>query len=289
MNELSPRALQNDSTGPGDRARFFRVERHGALDCLTATFRTHVFPPHTHETYVIGVVEDGVHSYMHSGKRIVSGPGDICFINPGEVHDGTPLDGGYSYRMIYPFPSLLAKVASEVAGRPVGAPRFALSGVNDPELASRFIMLHRSMERGHDPLLTDELLYRLLGVLCQRYGREGLAVAQLGRERTAVRIAKDYLDARLADTVDLETVSREAGLTPFHLIRVFRRETGLTPHAWVVDRRIQVAAQLLRRGIAPSEVALDCGFADQSHLTRAFKARLGVTPGRFRRPEGLAA
>ena len=67
-----------------------------------------------------------------------------------------------------------------------------------------------------------------------------------------------------------------------HLIRAFRRETGLTPHAYLVDVRVRRARDRLRRGEAPSAVAAATGFSDQAHLTRAFKARFGVTPGVFR-------
>jgi AraC-like DNA-binding protein len=67
-----------------------------------------------------------------------------------------------------------------------------------------------------------------------------------------------------------------------HLIRAFRRETGLTPHAYLLDRRFRAASRALGRGEAPAAVALRCGFCDQSHLNRVFKARMGVTPGVYR-------
>ena len=75
---------------------------------------------------------------------------------------------------------------------------------------------------------------------------------------------------------------RLAGLPRHHLIRAFRRETGLTPHAYLIDVRVRRARERLRRGESLGEVAAATGFCDQPHLTRAFKARLGVTPGAFR-------
>ena len=71
-------------------------------------------------------------------------------------------------------------------------------------------------------------------------------------------------------------------------MRVFRAETGLTPHAYVVDVRVRRARELLRAGVSPAAAAGLVGFADQAHLTRAFKARLGVTPGAYRRAFGAA-
>jgi AraC-like DNA-binding protein len=106
-----------------------------------------------------------------------------------------------------------------------------------------------------------------------------------GDEPSPVRRLKEILSEpeRMGETVELATLSRAVGLSAFHLIRVFRKATGLTPHAWLVDYRINRARDLLRAGVAPSDVALRCGFADQAHLTRLFKARLGVTPGQYRR------
>ena len=70
------------------------------------------------------------------------------------------------------------------------------------------------------------------------------------------------------------------------LIRASRQETGLTPHAFLTDRRVRAAVRQLSAGDAPVDVAMACGFCDQSHLNRAFKARIGVPPGAFRRSPG---
>ena len=289
MQLLSPRDSFNPDMPKGDRTHFFRIDRHERLDCLKATFREHVFPPHTHETYVIGVVEEGLHSYMLKGVRISSNGGDFCFINPDEVHDGKPINGGYSYRMMYPRESLLKKIASEAMGRPVDAPRFAPPVVTDPMLAREFVAVHSMMEEGAEPLAADEALYRMLVKVIACYGHRRVSGPAALRERRAVEIAKAYLEAHLDEQVSLEALAAETGLTAYHLIRVFSAETGLTPHAWLVDRRVHAAANRLRRGEPLAEVAQACGFADQSHLTRAFKARIGVTPGRYRAPQLRAA
>jgi AraC-like DNA-binding protein len=289
MQLLSPRDSFDPNSHGGDRTHFFRIERHERLDCLKATFRDHVFPPHTHETYVIGVIESGIHEYLLKGVAIRSRPGDFCFINPDEVHDGRPVDGGYSYRMIYPRESLLRKIASEAMGRPVASPRFAPPVVTDPLLAQEFVGVHRMMEDGAEPLATDEALYRFLVKIIACYGDKRGTGQKAARERRAVEIAKAYLEAHLDAPVSLEALAAAAGLTSYHLIRVFSAETGLTPHAWLVDRRVHAAANRLRRGEPVADVAMACGFADQSHLTRTFKARIGVTPGRFRGSYARAA
>jgi AraC-like DNA-binding protein len=90
------------------------------------------------------------------------------------------------------------------------------------------------------------------------------------------------LDAHLGDEIELVELARVAGLSRSHFIRAFRKETGLTPHAYLIDQRFRAASRLLGCGESPSDVALACGFFDQSHLNRVFKARMGVTPGIYR-------
>jgi transcriptional regulator GlxA family with amidase domain len=114
----------------------------------------------------------------------------------------------------------------------------------------------------------------------------GLEPLRLGRERSPIARVREAIDQRYEEDLTLADLARLAGLSVHHLIRVFRAEVGLTPHAYVVDVRVRRAQDLLRRGLSPAEVAGLVGFADQAHLTRAFKARLGVGPGAYRRALG---
>jgi AraC-like DNA-binding protein len=78
-------------------------------------------------------------------------------------------------------------------------------------------------------------------------------------------------------------------MSPFALLRAFRDETGLPPHAYLNQLRVRLARQLLDGGVAPALVAAEAGFADQAHLTRHFKRVVGVPPGAYQRERGRAA
>ena len=106
--------------------------------------------------------------------------------------------------------------------------------------------------------------------------------ARSAAKRGPIAAAKALLEERYDEDLSLADMARRCGLPRHHLIRAFRRETGLTPHACLVDVRVRRARDRLRRGETPGDVAAATGFCDQAHLTRAFKARLGVTPGAFR-------
>ena len=79
------------------------------------------------------------------------------------------------------------------------------------------------------------------------------------------------------------TLATVAGLSRFELVRRFRADTGMPPHAFQIDLRIAQARRMLVAGEAPAAVAASCGFADQAHFTRTFRRSVGVTPARFAR------
>ena len=97
-----------------------------------------------------------------------------------------------------------------------------------------------------------------------------------------MRRARDYLMENYATDIGLEELAGVAGLSRAHLIRAFRKEFHITPHAFLTDIRVRIARRKLQAGEQPAEIALECGFADQAHFTRHFKARTGITPGQYR-------
>jgi AraC-like DNA-binding protein len=117
--------------------------------------------------------------------------------------------------------------------------------------------------------------------LLARWGGLGV-IPTPGREDGPIARARAYLDAHFADDVPLERLAAVAGLNRAHLVRAFRRGVGTTPHAYLTDRRFRAARRRLAAGEMPADVAAACGFCDQSHLNRVFKARMAVTPGLFR-------
>jgi len=264
--------------GGGETARFFAVPHDEPLECLAARFRRHAYAPHTHDTYVVGTIVEGCETFLIGGSRYYAGPGDLCLIDPGVVHDGEPAEESYAYRIAYPSIAYLKDAAEDAA---FDTPRFAAPIVRDPGLAAAFATAHRVAEAG-DALDRDERLLAVFATLLRRHGRARLRDDGSASERGPVARALQYLDARYADQVGLATLAAVAGIPRTRLLRAMKRATGMTPHAWLMDRRVRAARRLLGHGEAPAEVAASCGFCDQSHLNRVFKARIGVAPGAYR-------
>ncbi|MFE1600365.1 AraC family transcriptional regulator [Methylobacterium sp. ID0610] len=268
----------------GDVARFWRVPRYSGLDCLAATFRRHSYVRHTHETYAIASIQAGCETFFHRGAQHYAGAGSVAVVCPDELHDGAPHGGGFVYRTFYPSAALMQDIAEEIADRPLpGPPWFPASVLPAPDLAAALARLLAVLgPEARGPMLAaDGAVIGFLSALIARFA-EGILPPRRPCNRGGVARARDYLDAHADEDVDLAALSRVAGLSRSHLIRAFRAETGLAPHAYLVDRRVRAACRRLAAGESPAEVAAACGFYDQSHLTRAFKARLGVMPGTFR-------
>lgn len=282
-NVSQEQATKSMPTARTEQTRFWRDDRFRAMECMTATFITHEFAPHSHDTFSIGAIEAGCQVAMIRGEREHTGPGALYLINPGETHDGQPGgDSGYRYRMVYPDKELFVEILEEATGRSFeGTPSFSRQLLTDPQLAQAFNRAHRRLEDGSSALEGEESMYSVLSAMFARHG-SAIIAQQVFCEPKAVRRARDYIEAHFDREISLERLAREAGLSRAHLIRAFRKHYFITPHAYQTDLRVRHARQLLSAGAAPSETALACGFADQAHLTRQFKARVGLTPGQYR-------
>lgn len=129
-----------------------------------------------------------------------------------------------------------------------------------------------------NPYYTPPALF-LEELRAQRTGEHarGLAPWQLRR-------VKAWLEATGDNSPSVTRLAEECGLSPRHFSRAFTQSTGLPPRRWLLERRVEMAKQLLLQPARPlADIALDCGFPSQSHFTRIFSARVGCSPGTWRR------
>jgi AraC-like DNA-binding protein len=126
---------------------------------------------------------------------------------------------------------------------------------------------------------SSSLLREFVGEIILRYGKGPATTLKLGNERGPVKRVRDCLESRYAENLTLEELARIANLSPFHLIRVFRKEVGLPPHAYQTRVRLNRAKELLAKGAPIGEAALNTGFFDQSHFTNHFRKVFSFPPG----------
>jgi AraC-like DNA-binding protein len=250
-------------------------EPRPGLQRLTAQFGGHAYDLHRHETYAVGLTLWGAQSFHYRGALRTSGEGQVMVIHPDEAHDGhAGVDAGFAYRMLYVDPA------------PIGA---ALGGTtqpfvpdvvaDDPALARLLRDAFADFPRALEPIAVDAVVARLAELLQARSDAPRplrTAIAQRAVDRV-----RDFLIAEAPRTVASEELETVSGLDRFALARQFRAAFGTSPHRFQVGRRLLRAQALIARGTPLSEVAAATGFADQSHLTRHFAARFGLTPGRW--------
>ncbi len=272
----------------GGRLRAFRrVAALDGLEVLQADFGRYRFPAHAHDRDVISLIDLGSHSVERDGSRTVAGAGSVVMMPRGRVHAGGNVDEtGWRILTLYLPERLLDDAAGELVGGVPSPDQMPERVTRDRRLCRALTWLHGGFLRVGDRtdalLGQHEALLAVLGYALRSYG-PGRDARPLGAAPRAVSRACDHLHAHWAEPVTLAELSAVAGLSPSRLARVFKAATGLPPHAYQVQLRVARAQEGLRAGCPIAEVALDCGFADQSHLTRVFKRSLGFTPGQFRK------
>ena len=266
---------------PRNRTRYWDDPSVAGLSCLHADFTTHDYAPHAHEGFVIAVTEEGGAEFTSRGEVAEATPQVLLVFNPDEPHSGRMgRSRRWRYRSLYIGETAISDLALLLGVDRI--PHFTRNQFSDPDLIGAFLDLHRALDRGEDPPRQRELLAGSFGRLFRRHGsgpRIDAASRASGRFARVVALMHDCLAASLT----LEEMAAAADLTPFQLIGLFKRTAGLTPHAYLVQLRLQAAMRALKAGVPIAEAATGAGFYDQSALTRHLKQSFGVTPLQFAR------
>ncbi|WP_027804057.1 helix-turn-helix transcriptional regulator [Paraburkholderia dilworthii] len=263
-------------------ARYWRTPLLPGADLLTAEYHDHEFAPHWHDAYTIPVIVAGAEGYRYRGSNYVAEAGGVPIINPGELHTGSKaVEAGWRYRVMYAPVQFIHALAEEIAGKPQSLPWFAPGVIRDPDLAARLANAHHMLEAGNDALAAEAAMFDALSTLLVRYSQTQPEASCVAADDTRVAVMKERLTGDLLEPVTLADVAQAAGLSPFHAARLFNRATGLPPHAWRNQVRLQRALAPLRAGVPVTDVAAASGFTDQSHFTRHFRRMFGVPPGRW--------
>jgi AraC-like DNA-binding protein len=245
----------------------------GVREVLHATFGAHAYPPHTHDTWTLFIVDTGAIRYELDGRDRAAEPSMVSVLPPFVVHDGRPATpDGYRKRVLYLDPAVIGE---DLIGRAVDRPTIA-----DPGLRADVDRLHGALVCAEDALEAEIGLGQVVERIRTTLG--GGPVERSGPATPAMAEAlRAYLDSHLFETVTLASVAMRLGVGPTSLARSFSAAFGISPHAYVTGRRLDVARDRILRGQPLADVAAEVGFVDQAHLTRRFRRFLGTTPGRF--------
>lgn len=262
-------------------SRYYHSQELHGMGVLHAHFIQHRYPRHSHDYFVIALVESGAASYWYQGAKHTASTGQVFVVNPGEPHTGDPaVSEGYTYRVLYPHLEYLARVAEDI-GTGKGTPFFKGAVLRDPHLAGLLSRFHRRLAGKGSTARCESLLLQALAHLMTEHSDPRITAKTVGNERPAVKTACEYIQAHFDEDVSLSKLAALVSLSPYYFARAFESETGLPPHAYLETVRIRKAREFLDHGDSVVSAALAAGYVDQSHLTHRFKRFLGITPGQY--------
>ncbi|MDU8362734.1 AraC family transcriptional regulator [Pseudomonas syringae group sp. J309-1] len=262
-----------------------KQDSESGIETIRAHFEGHAYDPHWHDSYLVGITEQGVQQFHCRRKRHVSTPGRIFLLEPGEIHDGdAPSPEGFTYLTLYVDPKWLDReLRSLFEHTPADCQiSFADTQADDTRLATAtanaFQTLHGAELRIVRQTALDELLSNLT-----RHLRWRTQVSPDPRLPRVAQIARDFLHSHASHDIGLDDLARVTGVDRFRLTRAFKAAFGIAPHAYLIQLRLAKARRLLAGGQSPAETAAALGFADQSHLGRWFQRAYRMTPADYRK------
>lgn len=266
-----------------EKVQFLRVKDVPNLELYRSVDAARSISRHIHWVFSLSVGEAGVGIHETKQGRQYITPGSILIVNVGEAHSSSVPDGyTYSSRSIRIDPVQLSALLQQITDRRQdNTIRLRQPVVYDQALARQISGLHRILGEDGARLEKECLLLDILAQLYARYACEGLKKVADGDEGTPVARVCEYLQDCFHENVSLAQLADLAGLSAFHLARVFTKEIGVPPHSYQLQIRLKKATDLLAAGKPLVEVALATGFCDQSHFQKAFKRKFGITPGQY--------
>lgn len=253
------------------------------LNFFQAFHPVHSYPRHSHDYYVIAVVDAGLQSFSFGGTKQITPVNGLILLNPGEMHTGEPVnDLGFGYSAFYPTAAHMEAIVQELPGRPV-IPAFSVPRADDLQMAQLVRSLHTTLKGSSSPLECESKFLWTLVELLNRFGNRTPAEPPSGSEHQAVRKVRDYIHENYAQPLSLSELAAYVNFSRYYLLNIFRDEVGMPPHTYLENFRIRQAQRMLAGGDALVQVAGRIGFSSQSHFTRCFKQIIGVTPGEYAR------
>ena len=252
------------------------------LERIEARFAGHGYDPHRHDTYSFGFTMSGVQSFDYRGTRRDSIPGRAIVLHPDEVHDGRAgTEAGFHYRMLYLEPRLIRQA---LGARATALP-FVQAGISDDRVLLNAVKTAlENLSRPIEPLELDQLILELSDAILRLdpSAKAAIKSKRYGFSEPSVETAREFLEAEAVRQVSSSELEDITGIERYELSRQFRRCMGTSPYRYLTQRRVLLAREKIGKGGALNDIALSCGFADQSHMTRTFRKTFGLSPGRWR-------
>lgn len=267
-----------------EQVRYLKPDGIDGLELLSCPDVNYLFPPHFHEAYCIWLNSSGGEHYRHRGNSSILQPDNFGIIAPGEVHENYACDNDRRNLLTFYLTSdQLQTVAAQIRGTDSDHSEFSTGFYRDQQSLQGLIRLHQLLNSTSDRMEREIAFIDLLDLLIGRHAVNRIEEADPGIEPGRVKRLIELFQDRFDEDLSINEIAPQFDCTPHHLIRFFKKSVGLSPHAFLVQLRLEKAKHLIGKGHSLADTAFATGFTDQSHLTRHFKVKFGVTPGQYRR------
>lgn len=229
------------------------------------------FPVHRHLSYSIGAIIEGVRLLKIRDRKYIIGEGDIFIINSEEPHAvGENINPVHDY--------IVLSVTRSFVEKSLGKGFLSENIIEDQDLTYE-------LTRWFNELMNYDNMGVIPNVLetvrkLRSYKRTEIMDIPVN---SSVQRIKDLLDKDACNNYSIESLADKAFLSPFHFSRIFKKQTGLAPHQYLLDNRLRQARELLENNYSVIDIAIACGFYDASHFIRHFTNYYGVSPLEFQK------
>lgn len=262
--------------------RYFSPAGLDGVELLSCPDSGFDFAPHFHEAYCIWLNTNGAELYSHRGHTDILQPSSFGIVAPGDVHANRAVGSSGRQLMTFYVQETEIKSLLEQMDATTTEILFRSGFYHDPECFDLLVRLFKVLSTSPSSIEQESVFLEVFGLLAHRHGLVEAHVPAGDRDGTRITETIRLFRDRLAENITLSEIAEQFSCTPYHLIRSFKKECGLSPHAYLLRLRLEKARELIRHGRRLVDVAFETGFADQSHLNRHFKANYGITPGGFR-------
>jgi AraC-like DNA-binding protein len=244
----------------------------GVLEVFHASIVNYRYPTHCHDTWTVLIVDHGAIRYDLGTRHHGAVGQTVSILPPGVAHNGYPSErsAGFRKRNLYLDSEFLPR---HLVGRAVDASTF-----QDVALRNAINALHARLV-APDPLDVEARL----ALIAERFRHrlQSCPPAVRDAEPSIADQLREYLDGHLTGNLTLKDAAQRLDRSVPHLVRSFSRRYRISPYAYVVGCRVEMARKLLLQGMPPARVAAEAGFHDQAHLTRHFTRHVSVPPARY--------
>jgi AraC-like DNA-binding protein len=282
MATLGILSVDVETERPGESLSVHRLSRLPGVEFWSVRNSLRHWEMH-HDTFTASLVAGRPSmnaTWRYRGRHQAVSAGQMQLMEPGEAHKTTSVTEPASFFVIWWHPEVLRSAAEDLGGR--GAVHLKVSQTDHPGLRASFSGLFAGVQHAQDAAFVEEQFLESTLQLLESCSEQKPASRPPGTHPSISKVRARIHD-EFAQNLSLESLARGVGLSKFHLARCFKDATGVGPHQYQKLLRLQSARRHIERGECVRSAAAACGFSDEAHLSRSFRAWLGVSPGAWRR------